>query len=118
MTTQKGRDAEDVAVLVLVRLGYDVVGRNVRVGRDEVDVIAKDGAVVGFIEGRKRARFADALTSIDARKQARISRAAENWLAKTAAHGDAGDLPTLRFDVVIVADDRQDVVKNAFEAEQ
>jgi putative endonuclease len=108
-TTVKGRRGEDVAVLVLEREGYVVVARNVRVGRDEIDVVANDGDVLCFVEVRKRDRFDDALRSVDAKKQSRISRAATKYLATIPR-----PWPVCRFDVVIVAKDRADIVRNAF----
>ncbi|HUR16032.1 MAG TPA: YraN family protein, partial [Candidatus Limnocylindrales bacterium] len=39
---RRGADAEQLAVDYLLGLGWRVVGRNVKVGRDEVDVLALD----------------------------------------------------------------------------
>ena len=111
-TTAKGRDGEDVACLHLERLGYDIVGRNVRTKGGELDVVARDGEILCFVEVRRRAQTGDALLSIDERKQARLVRAALAYLATLSAGG--GRVPYCRFDVVTVAGTTVDVLRNAF----
>jgi putative endonuclease len=49
-----GRKAEDVAVSRLLDDGYVILGRNVRVSRLEIDVIARLGPVVAIVEVRCR----------------------------------------------------------------
>ena len=112
-TTAQGRAGEDIAVLHLERAGLTVVGRNVRVGRGEVDVVAKDGDVLVFVEVRRRKRAGDALASVGKKKRALLVRAAQGYLAALAATGAA--LPVLRFDVVLVAGDQVDHLRGAFE---
>jgi putative endonuclease len=112
-TTAKGRDGEDLAALHLAREGYVVVGRNVRTRGGELDIVARDGDVLCFIEVRRRKKSADALVSVNGKKQHRVARAAQAYLA---VHHPVSP-PVCRFDVVIVGDDdRVDVLKNAFEA--
>jgi putative endonuclease len=112
-TTSKGRAGEDLAVLFLERTGYAIVGRNVRAGGYEIDVIARDGDVLCFVEVRRRKRTDDALASVDGKKQARVARAASAYLAKS--FGPAA-MPRCRFDVVVIAANRVDLVRGAFEA--
>jgi putative endonuclease len=109
-TTAKGRAGEDRAVLHLEREGYVIVGRNVRAGHDEIDVVAKDGETLCFIEVRRRARTVDAMVSITAQKRSRIVRCASAYIAKMQP------APTCRFDVVLVQAEGCTVVKGAFEA--
>lgn len=57
-----GRDGEDAAARFLRRLGYDIRGRNVRMGRDELDIVAfdpRDGVLV-YCEVKSRRRDCDA----------------------------------------------------------
>ena len=49
-----GRAAEDAAVRHLERLGYEIFARNVRLGGAEIDVIARDGDAIVFVEVRSR----------------------------------------------------------------
>lgn len=97
-------------MLHLERQGYVIVGRNVRTKGGELDVVARDGDVLCFIEVRRRDKAEDALFSIDAKKQARVTRAARAYL------GTLTSIPRCRFDVVVVARDRCDLVRGAFEA--
>lgn len=75
-----GRRAEQAVADHLLRLGYEILGRNVRVGHLEVDIIAKIGSVVALVEVRHRGPTAwqSAFESIDQTKQARLRRAAEH----------------------------------------
>ena len=113
-TTSKGRAGEDRAVLHLVRLGYAIVGRNVRVGGGELDIVATDGSVLCFVEVRARKRIEDALLSVNAKKQAKLTAAAAAFLAGHVAAG--APLPACRFDVVVIAGNRIELVRGAFEA--
>ena len=54
---QVGKDGEDLAVRYILSLGYDVQSRNVRLGHDEIDIVAYDpfDKVMVFIEVKTRA---------------------------------------------------------------
>jgi Holliday junction resolvase-like predicted endonuclease len=78
-----GAAAEAAAVAYLRRAGWLVLGRNVRVGRDEIDILALEPgevAVTVVLEVRARSGpgFGAAVESVDARKVARLYRAAWN----------------------------------------
>jgi putative endonuclease len=109
-TTAKGRAGEDLAVMHLERAGYVIVGRNVRAGRDEIDVVAKDGEYLCFIEVRRRTRTVDAMVSINAAKRSRIVRCAMAYIAQMVP------VPLCRFDVVLVQPEGCTLVRGAFEA--
>lgn len=109
-TTAKGRAGEDLAVAHLERQGYQVLARNVRTAGGEIDIIARDGALVCFVEVRRRKQALDALVSVDAKKQRRLTRAATAWLAAQPA------MPRCRFDVVVVSSAGVALVRGAFEA--
>lgn len=109
-TTAKGRAGEDRAVLHLERAGYVIVGRNVRAGRDEIDVVAKDGEYLCFIEVRRRHKAGAAMMSIGPAKRSRIVRCAQAYIAKMVP------APMCRFDVVVVQPEGCTLVRGAFEA--
>jgi putative endonuclease len=94
-----GRQAEDLACEHLLRQGFDIVGRNVRVARLELDVIARRGPLVVFCEVRARRsdRVMTPAQSIDGRKVARVRSAAAQWL-KQARLGPV----QIRFDAASV----------------
>lgn len=114
-TVFKGRVAEDRAIAFLVDQGYVVVARNVRCRGGEIDVVATDGDTLCFVEVRSRAsrRYGSAGATVDARKQARVTRAATHYLARLSTPA-----PRCRFDVVTLDGGVDDVsialVKDAF----
>jgi putative endonuclease len=91
-----GRDGEDAAAEYLRRRGFEILARNVRTARGEIDLVALDGEVVVFVEVKAR-RGAGALEAVDARKQHRLSRLALAFLARAGWLGRPA-----RFDVVAV----------------
>jgi putative endonuclease len=78
-----GRRAEALVADYLAGQGFAIVGRNVRVGRDELDLIARRGELVVFCEVRCRSHggFMHPAESIDRAKQLRVRRAAARWLS-------------------------------------
>jgi len=51
---QRGWRAEDYAANRLIRDGYHILGRNVRVGPGEIDIVAEEDRMLVFIEVRSR----------------------------------------------------------------
>ncbi len=93
-----GRSAEDRALAYLQQQGLQLVERNARWRRGEIDLVMRDGATLVFVEVRQRAsgRFGGAAASIDAAKQARLWRSAQYFLSRYAAP------PACRFDAVCI----------------
>lgn len=100
---ERGALAEDMACAHLRAIGCEIVGRNVRVGRLELDVIARRGRLVVFCEVRSRssAWLMTPAQSIDPRKVQRIRNAAAQWLreAKLGAVQVRFDVTSVTFDV-------------------
>ncbi len=79
--TAIGREGEDRAFRYLRDLGYTPVGRNVRVGRDELDAIFLDGEIVVFVEVRTRKdTHISPEETVDSGKRERLSRAMTAYL--------------------------------------
>jgi putative endonuclease len=97
---ERGRIGEALAVEALQRAGFRIVARNVHLRHGELDVIALDRGTLCFVEVRLRSGdgFGTAEESIDARKRARIVRAARAWLARESPPRHSA----LRFDVVAI----------------
>lgn len=76
------RRAEANVAALLRGRGFVVLGTNVRVGRLELDVIARrrDLLVVVEVRARSSAAFGSPLDTIDAAKVARVRRATARWL--------------------------------------
>ena len=78
--------------------GLPLVARNFRGKTGEIDIIARDGEHLVFVEVRARSnpRYASAAASVDRRKQQRLLRTAHLFLR---AHPELAALPC-RFDVI------------------
>jgi putative endonuclease len=110
-----GAQAEQWAVQYLQQQGLKLVAQNYRVRFGEIDLIMQDGTSLVFIEVRLRrnANFGGAAGSIDARKQQRIIRTAQQYLASLS------HTPPCRFDAVLMDDvngENFQWLKNAFDA--
>ncbi len=101
-----GREGEQRAARYLEERGYRIVARNVRADRVELDLVARQGPRLVFVEVKTRRSggeagapgHAVAAEAVDARKQARLRRGARAWLD---AHPEARrGVARLRFDVV------------------
>lgn len=86
-----GARAESIVCDLLEDRGYAIVARNVHVGRNEIDIIARRGRLVIFCEVRARARtdFVSPLATIDAGKVRRVRTAAASWMRSHRRPGDA-----------------------------
>ena len=79
--------------------GYSVIARRYAVSGGEIDLIARRGGSIAFVEVKARAELDDAAAAISAIKRRRIARAARVWLSRNPwAVG-----LTLRGDAVFVA---------------
>jgi putative endonuclease len=76
----RGLLAETLAAGVLVAKGYRILARRYYVKGGEIDIVARRGDTIAFVEVRARSSLAEALTSIDGVKRRRISRAVRVWL--------------------------------------
>ena len=103
----QGRRAEDAAVAWLIRDGWQIVGRNVRLGHLELDVLARQGDVLAIVEVRFRgpASWLGALDSVDSRKREHLRAAARRLWAERLHHDES--IRVVRFDVIVVGFDAQ-----------
>jgi putative endonuclease len=112
-----GKSGEDLACQELERRGYAILARRYRRRRGEIDIIARDGPTVVFVEVKTRESraFGGAAEAVTALKRHRITAVALDYVVRhrlTAC--------PCRFDVVSihVEDDVPvvEVFQNAFEA--
>jgi putative endonuclease len=75
---------EQVAAQHLERTGWTILQRHFRVGRKEIDLVARKDGVVAFIEVKSRRRngFGHPLAAIVDRKRGVIRQVAEGWIAR------------------------------------
>jgi putative endonuclease len=110
-TTERGTAAERIAERELERLGYRIVERNFRCSAGELDLVARDGETLVFVEVRSRRsdRFGSALEAVGRDKQRQVSRVAAIYLQLRKPKFD-----TCRFDVVGITGAQIDVVQDAW----
>jgi putative endonuclease len=73
--------AERLAIGLLRCKGYRILARRYYIKEGEIDIVAKRGDTVAFVEVKLRPTLDEARESIGALKRRRISRAARTWLA-------------------------------------
>jgi putative endonuclease len=108
-----GLSAESRAAVLLIAKGYRIVARRFRTPVGEIDIVARRGRPLLFVEVKARDRLDDAAESVTPRGKRRIVAAAEVWLA---SHPDDVTCE-IRFDVMLVAPGRVPRhIVNAFDA--
>jgi putative endonuclease len=118
-TRDIGARAERAVAAHLEAAGLEILALNLRIGRLEIDVVARDGPVIAVVEVRSRGpgAWVRPLDSVDAKKRERVRRAGERlWRDRFA-----GDLRVerMRFDLAAVellpdGGARIEIVKAAF----
>lgn len=116
-TGAAGKAGEDLAAASLERAGYEILCRNYRCRHGELDIVAREGRHLVFVEvkSRRSVRFGEPHEAVDARKQRKMSRAALHYLQH---HG--GTEQDARFDVLLIrfaGDGEPEIrlIRNAFE---
>jgi putative endonuclease len=96
----RGAEAERLVAEHLTGLGFVVLGRNVRVGRLELDLVARrdDLIVVVEVRGRGPGSWLRPLDSVDRAKRLRVRRAGELLWQRVYRHDPS--LSRMRFDIV------------------
>lgn len=112
----RGKDAEDHACRYLQTQGLQLLQRNYRSKRGEIDLILQDEDSLVFVEVRYRSNphFGTAAESVDRRKQSRIIACAQHYML---THPDSREQPC-RFDVVSITGPATTIewISNAFTA--
>ena len=98
---RRGRQAERIAAWWLRLKGWQIVGRRMRTAAGEVDLVARKGAMLAFVEVKARASAAELDLAIDERRLRRVAAAAEILWHDL---GKAGD--DMRIDVILLAPGR------------
>lgn len=92
-----GDRGEKAAEAFLRRKGYSIISRSYRCPLGEIDLVARDGETIVFVEvkGRRTARFGSGLEAVTRAKQRRIARVAAHYLVRFGL-----STAKTRFDVV------------------
>lgn len=111
-----GRAGEDAAVRYLREQGYRILERNFRCRFGEIDLIARDGDMLVFIEvkTRRSQTFGPPAMAVTAAKQRHLIKASQVFMSRAGRQHDV-----CRFDVVTIevgsAEPRMEIIKNAFQ---
>ncbi len=100
--------AEELVARRLHAAGWRILERNARTRHGELDIVARDGRALVFVEvkaGREGSAFGPErpILAVDRRKQQRIRRLASAWMAENR---DTPPYAEIRFDAVGVTVDR------------
>ena len=110
---RSGRSAENLAALFLRLKFYRILDRRFKTPVGEIDLVARRGKTIAFVEVKRRPSAALGLEAISPIAQQRLIRAAEAWLAR---HPEAMDC-TLRFDALVIVPRRLPLhLEGAFDA--
>lgn len=109
-----GAEKEQLAVSYLKSRGYRILKRNFFTRNGEIDIIARDGDVLCFIEVKYRSDLSEGYPeeAVNALKIRRITRSALVYMNMS---GLPENTPC-RFDVVSILGDDIRLIRNAFDA--
>ena len=117
-TRARGIRGEALAVTYLKKKGYKIIERNYRCQWGEIDLIARDGKTLIFVEIKSRSSSGFGLPqdAVDRFKQEKLIQAARAYMAE---HHVQETIPA-RFDVVAVqltpSGPEMELIKDAFQA--
>ena len=94
----RGRDGESRAAWYFRLRGWRILDRRVRTPVGEIDLVARRGKLVAFVEVKTRATAAELAFAIDEPRLARVAAAAEYLMPRYAQPGD-----DIRVDVLLLA---------------
>lgn len=95
---QSGREGETRAAWFLRLKGWRILDRRVRTAAGEVDLVARRGKLIAFVEVKTRATAAELDFAVDEYRLARVAAAAEILGPRYLQDGD-----DMRVDVVLIA---------------
>lgn len=95
---KRGRRGEMLAAWYLRLKGYRILGRNLRTPRGEVDIAARKGGCLVFVEVKTRDTADELDLALDERRLARVAAAAEALIARYARKGE-----DVRLDALLIA---------------
>lgn len=109
-----GHEYERLAARFYVDKGFEVLERNWRAGRKEIDLIVRKRNLVVFVEVKSSAskRFGHPAERVDRRKRENLANCASQYIIARDLSG-----VDLRFDVVTFVNGRIEHFPDAFEVE-
>lgn len=95
---RRGRRAERAAVIWLRLKGYRILAQRQKMPGGEIDIIARKGAVICFVEVKARNTREVAITSVSQGNWQRIATAAGMWMARHPQYAQFG----WRYDLIAI----------------
>jgi len=94
-----GHKGEDLACLYLLEKGYFVLARNYKKGGGEIDIIARQGAIIIFAEVKttETSEVGETAARADIKKNERMALSAEEYVRRNFSRS-----PECRFDLIVV----------------
>ncbi|HXF95424.1 MAG TPA: YraN family protein [Gemmatimonadales bacterium] len=108
---QRGLQGEREAIRYLEANGWTVVAHRFRLGRVELDLVARRGRLVAFVEVKVRRGegFGSPFEAVTGAKRRELVRAARGWMDRFGRPGDV-----YRFDCIGVTDGKLEHLEDAF----
>ncbi|MEM9284299.1 MAG: YraN family protein [Pseudomonadota bacterium] len=107
---RRGRIAEAIAALVLVAKGYRLLTKRFQASGGEIDIVAKRGGTLVFVEVKFRRSAEEARLAVTYGNQMRIKSAADAYLARKARRLDE----PLRYDIIAMSPYSINHIRDAF----
>jgi len=108
---KRGLAGEEKAIRYLQSRGWDVVAHRFRAGRVELDIVARRGALVAFVEVKVRRGegFGSPLEAVTGAKRREMVKAARVWVDRCGRPSDI-----YRFDCIALTGNTLEHVADAF----
>jgi len=108
---KRGLAGEEQAIQYLLSRGWHILAHRFRVGHKEIDLIARQGSLVAFIEvkARRGTAFGSPLEAVTGAKRRELVKAARVWVDR---HGRPADV--YRFDCIALIDNKLEHLADAF----
>jgi putative endonuclease len=108
---QRGLAGEEKAIRYLQSRGWDVVAHRFRAGRMELDIVARRGVLVAFVEVKVRRgeAFGSPLEAVTGAKRRELVKAARVWVDRCGRPSDI-----YRFDCIALTGNTLEHVEDAF----
>ena len=99
-----GDRGERLAVRTLKKAGFRIIARNWTGRRGEIDIVARDGRTIVFVEVKTRRDDVDGgpARAVDRTKERMIREVAAEWIAGYVRRGGRRDQLAVRYDVIAV----------------
>lgn len=107
---RSGRRAETIAALLLTLKGYEIVGRRFEASGGEIDLVARKGDCLVFVEVKARRGLDAAVFAVTPKSRRRIEAAARAFLSRHQRFANHG----VRYDILAIAGWRHRHVRDAW----